>query len=123
MNDLREKLAEIVSTETSARIAQDEIDILNGHEVADAIIAAMPGMVQPLEWENFDAWTWWAHTPIATYLVNERSGQWTAQRKQRVNGERFLYQMENTEEAAKAAAQNHHTNTILAAVGVQGGET
>lgn len=50
---MREKIAEIISCETSARLVQDEIDILNGHEVADAIIAALPGMVVPLEWEDF----------------------------------------------------------------------
>ena len=42
----RDMIAEIVSTEKNARIVQDEIDILNGHEVADAVLAALPDHVR-----------------------------------------------------------------------------
>ena len=45
MNDLRNKIADIIDRETNARLVQDEIDILNGHDVAQSIIAALPGMV------------------------------------------------------------------------------
>ena len=120
MNDLREKLAEIVSTETSARIAQDEIDILNGHEVADAIISAMPCMVHPLVWDIVDSvtestfglgcnrYTIWAMDGYGYVLFPNTPA-----------GERF----DGGLKSAKAAAQAHHVATILSAFGVQGGET
>ena len=111
MNDLREKLAEIVSTETSARIAQDEIDILNGHEVADAIIAAMPGMVQPLVWVRHPiGWN------CAGFMIDTRSGLYVM---------RGLYGKPrfDTLEAAQAACNAHHVANIMQAFGVQGGET
>jgi len=45
MTDLRDQIADIINRETNARLVQDEIDILNGHDVAQSIIAALPGMV------------------------------------------------------------------------------
>jgi len=44
MTDLRDKIADIIDCETNARLVQDEIDILNGHDVAQSIIAALPDM-------------------------------------------------------------------------------
>lgn len=93
----------------------DEIDELR------AAIAAMPAQsngvrVKPLVWENFDAWTWWCKTEVGTYLVNERSAQWTAKRKHRENGEHYLSQDANTEVAAKAAAQADYERRILSAL-------
>ena len=44
MKTLRDKIADIIDRETNARLMQDEIDILNGHEVAQSIIAALPDM-------------------------------------------------------------------------------
>ena len=44
MEPLRDKIADIIDRETNARLMQDEIDILNGREVAQSIIAALPDM-------------------------------------------------------------------------------
>ena len=45
MEPLRDKIADIIDRETNARLLHDEIDILNGHEVAQSIIAALPDLV------------------------------------------------------------------------------
>lgn len=136
LDHIRGKLKTNSMTDTRTQIAEvlmeNDVNLYSKTHylnISDNIIAALPdilradpsilrGMVKQLVWENFDAWTWWAKTENVTYIVNERSGQWTAQRKVRTNGERFLYQTENTEEAAKSAANAHHIATTLQALGV-----
>jgi hypothetical protein len=34
--------------------------------------AELERLVRPLEWENFDAWTFWAETPMGTYRIEVR---------------------------------------------------
>lgn len=81
----------------------------------DAAIAALPDMVLPLVWEvderypdearagNYDIWNEWHGHQLYFWSIVEGSPHPTL-------------------EAAKAAAQAHHTAAILSAFGVQGGE-
>ena len=105
----REVIAEIVSTETNARLVQDEIDILNGHEVADAILAALPGMVKPLVWSNSYG-VWRAETPFGEYKVMGR----VLTLPLPMNPQ----QVHNGVDSSKAAAQAHYVAQIMSALGV-----
>jgi hypothetical protein len=71
--------------------------------------------VKALEWDNFDADTWWCHTEVGTYRVNKRSGQWST-----VNSvgddTSTIGPQENSEKAAKATAQADYERRILSAV-------
>ena len=120
MNDLREQLADICSDAT-----------LRPHGYADAIIAAMPGMVQPLVWEGVEA---------DCFVICELDGRsyelcvvdtlerpcdylWSVTYYLGRQGARIMCGKPETFESAKSAAQKHHVATILSAFGVQGGET
>jgi hypothetical protein len=70
--------------------------------------------VKPLEWEWFDAWTWWAETVVGKYRVEERGKQWAwtlNEADSYTHGEN-----EESEFAAKAAAQADYERRILSAI-------
>lgn len=75
--------------------------------------------VKPLDWHNFDAWTYWAEAVCGTYHVEERNGWW--QVELRVGGLAHIVAVTDDTlpanlEAAKAAAQADYEARILAAL-------
>jgi hypothetical protein len=111
MSELRKKLASVVY---DAAVGDDEGRVLNSPDVADAIIAAMPGRVLPLEWMDcgFEQDADFVDT-TQTYQIQEGVFWYAAEVYGHVCG---------TNGAAMVAAQRHHTAAILSAFGVQGGE-
>ena len=100
-------------------------------EVALAVADAVLGMIKPLEWENFDACTWWARTHLFTYRINERTGIWITTRSAAGHNKRnsltnqsadyIVYEIDDLE-TAKAAADADNVEQILAALGLDAGE-
>lgn len=73
--------------------------------------------VKPLEWENFDAWTWWARTPIGVYRVQEREGRWTTAFSWEGHSRQNSVDVDdNSEAAAKSAARADYERRILSAL-------
>jgi hypothetical protein len=94
-----------------------------GRNAQDAI-AALPAVtvgVRPLVWENFDAWEYWARSPVGTYYVRERNGVWKAVLDAKA-GMTIVYEYTTDGltpedyQAAKTAAQADYTARILAAL-------
>ena len=77
--------------------------------------------IKPLEWESFDAWTYWAKSPLGSYRVQERNGAWRATLDVKM-GETLVYEYTtdgltpNDFEAAQLAAQADYTDRILSAL-------
>ena len=112
MDDLREQLADVI-----------EVAIDNVHDIdvthrdyasaaADAIIAALPGMVQPLVW-GVD---WRGRSFNASYTIWEFPLGFSVEHGQ--DGETITNPLKTLEDA-KDAAQSHHTTTILEALGIE----
>ncbi|MEO9537249.1 MAG: hypothetical protein ABJL49_05600 [Parasphingorhabdus sp.] len=110
MSDMRDTLTGIIARE-----------VMDAEATADAIIAALPGRVLPLEWLGGGK-----RHHAGNYVIEDIS---TPRREIR----RLLHASFGTTyladfggdrplKAAKAAAQAHHTAAILSAFGVQGGE-
>lgn len=87
-------------------------------KLADAILAALPSMVQPLEWE------WDCDQPSVTdsigagvlYRVLARhSGKGSL----RINSMNREHSEHDTPEKAKDAAEAHNVRTIMAAFGIE----
>ena len=116
MSDMRETLMGIVARE-----------VMDAGETADAIIAAMPDMVRPLQWEGGEYYTGDDEGYMAEakdhvgnwYLVEDHVSGYFASVS---TDEGWSDGPHETADAAKAAAQAHHTAAILSAFGVQGGE-
>ena len=110
MNDMRETLMGIIAR-----------DVMNAEATADAIIAAMPGRVLPLEWLGGGK-----RHHAGNYVIEDISTPRREIRRLRHAsfGTTYLADFggDRPLEAAKAAAQAHHTAAILSAFGVQGGE-
>ena len=114
MKPLRDKIAEIIDRETNARLMQDEIDILNGHEVAQSIIAALPDMVAPLVWVKHPSKDLWrCGTGFGTYKVYGMGGKPSWDFDSRTMQYSF---MADTIDAAKDAANAHHAAAVVAAI-------
>ena len=113
MTDLHEQLSDVI-----------EVAIDNAHDIdvthrdyanasADAIMDALPGMVQPLEWRDV-AGGWGSDDfyimplSVGGYRVYGISGNYDG-----------AAQFESLD-AAKAEAQARHVATIMQALGVQG---
>ena len=130
MTDLREQLADVIEVAIDNAHDMDVTHRDYASAAADAIIAALPGMVPPLVWEqsegNFAGQTVWSY--------DSKQTQWIVQNG---NEDHFVLCESLTIdfapcspvtgvyealEAAKAAAQAHHVATIMQAFGVQGGE-
>jgi len=75
--------------------------------------------VKPMEWENFDAWEFWAKSPFGTYYVRERRGVWETTIRT-ISGEVLIYEYTtdgvtpNDFEAGQLAAQDDFERRILA---------
>ena len=109
MNDLREKLANIIGREVLTTKNKDGTAF---SRVEYAIIAALPDMVQPLVW-GID---WRGRSFNASYTIWEFPLGFSVEHVQ--DGETITNPLK-TLEAAKAAAQAHHVATIMQAFGVQ----
>ncbi len=120
MSELREKMAQALLDLEVSWDGGASWDISNAGEHtrrkhlsrADAIIAALPDMVEPIVWVrhplgwNCDGFMIDARNLNAIYVMRGLYGK-----------PRF-----DTVEDAKAACQAHHTAAIMQAFGVQGGE-
>lgn len=75
--------------------------------------------VKPLEWENFDAWEFWARSSVGTYYVRERNGIWKTTLDKR-SSDALIYEYTtdgltpNDFEAGRQAAQRDFERRILA---------
>lgn len=110
MSNMRETLTEIIGT---------HVEFCGAGDAADAIIAALPDMVCPLEWDIVDEATEAAFGYGSNlYTIWAMDGYGYVLFPNTPAGERF----NGGRKAAKSAAQAHHTAAILSAFGVQGGE-
>lgn len=108
MSGLREQLAAIISSGARWRDKGE-------YTLADAIIEALPGMVQPLVWDQIDEVTISAVSPTgAKYTVWAIDGYGYVIIPGQAAGERYI----GGSEAAKAAAQAHYVATIMQALGI-----
>ena len=117
MTDLRDKIAEIIHAATKQSLSDydvaDEV-IRNDPEIAeadrataDAIIAALPDMVAPLVWDEWDGGLTSSCTPWGKYILGHDLCL-------SIPGNGSLRRYE-TEFAAKAAANAHHAAAVVAA--------
>jgi len=100
--------------------AQDE-----ARKRADAIIAALPGMIKPLEWEfRYNRKDMWCDTPLGTFSIGNIHGTWmwfhlTAREDQEYTFKGCAGALgRNSKANAKKAAQAHYTAQIMAAFGL-----
>ncbi|MEH6504967.1 MAG: hypothetical protein V7786_01740 [Sulfitobacter litoralis] len=111
MSDMRETLIEIIGT---------QVEFCGAADAADAIIAALPNMVKPLEWED------WSSGHRLNY-ASVKNGYGVMQMYFPETHFRVTLRGEtigtaSTEEAARTAAQSHFTAESVSAFWVQGGE-
>jgi hypothetical protein len=71
-------------------------------------------VLRRLEWDNFDAWTWWAEAIGGVYHITERNGAWRVvfSRAGSVNDRSIIYEIDDFE-TAQAAAQYDHDEKLL----------
>lgn len=102
MSNARKKLVDIIRDQPDETV-----------KLADAIIAALPGLVKPLEWRDC--------AEYSTCLTDsDYSIKYWAKEKLWVD--RYTTMRRNdTLEAAKAAAQAHYVAQIMAAFGIDAG--
>lgn len=119
MNDMREALAQIIS-ETMNGGEFKSPKFYNGDQRdlwldrADAIIAALPGLVADLEWETANETVYWCDTPYGRYSVWET-----------LDGEGYVnlpstsggFPVPDGMKGAKAVAQEDYTGCVLSAFG------
>jgi len=102
---MRDQLVKIIASEVVGRTASSGARL-----AADAIIAALPDMVQPLVWMRNGSHYAGGHG----YVVRKFGGVYIMTCRNKFEQE-F-----NTLEAAKAAAQADYTRRILSAFGIAG---
>ena len=110
MTDLTDKLADVIGKNVSQ----------SPRGIAHAIIAALPGMVKPLEWsrQGYESTEQIGHHAVP-YSIYEspKSGACVF-----TSGSPYFFGPEHTSdlEAAKAIANAYHRAAIMAALGVEG---
>ena len=114
LDDLRQTLADVAH---GVAIGDQEGYLLNSPAVADAIIAALPGLVKPLEWEPIQGAKGLSGRsgPSSYYVMPCFNNEW---RIYGISGDYDGAAQVSTLEAAKAAAQAHHVAQIMAAFGI-----
>ncbi|MBO9430570.1 hypothetical protein [Sulfitobacter sp. R18_1] len=118
MSNAREKLAEYLYEQGISEAYFDAVQdqnrpILDGERaIADAIIAALPGLVKLLEWEKSWAWGLDLWTSEGFEISHSKDQGWW------VKGGGTTAFSPQSLEAAKAAAQAHYTAQIMAAFGI-----
>lgn len=126
MTELREKLAGVICAD---RAVDNWQAMPWDYDLADTIIAALPDMVLPLEWECTD-WSagdgvkgendceWTAEVwPMTSYIIS-----WFGGERFEVNTPLDEKLDANSLAAAKNTAQAHFAAQSVSAFGVQGGE-
>ena len=98
MTDMRDNIARIVADEKNGG---------DPYDIAEDIIAALPGMVAPLVWDEWDGGLTSACTPWGKYILGQDLCL-------SIPGNGSLRRYE-TEFAAKAAANAHHAAAVVAA--------
>lgn len=124
-NLLREKLSDAVLEGIDAVHDMDVTHDAYAWSAADAIIAALPDMVKPLEWNDdpgfsFSGPAFKAVTPFGYYrIVDTLVGR---SMKFRIYAPNFNKPIatRSSLEAAKAAANAHHVAQVLSAFGIEG---
>lgn len=104
MTDLRDKIAAVIADTLGEEHPMDE-------HVADAIIAALPGLVPDLVWAKSHTTPWDGdyHSLPTSYTIrcaDENGWKWSY-----TGGHGY----ERSPEAAKAAADAHHAAAVVAA--------
>ena len=110
MTDLTDKLADVIGKNVSQ----------SPRGIAHAIIAALPGMVKPLEWSRQEY--------KSTEQIRHHAAQYSIYESPKngacviTSGSPYFFGPEYTPdvEAAKAIANAHHRAAIMAALGVEG---
>ena len=119
MNDLREQLADVIEVAIDNAHDMDVTHRDYANASADAIIAALPGMVQPLVWEGIGE-SRTARSPIGDYLAEKDApygwGFWPPCHD--IDYDPCGGHHASMDEA-KAAAQAHHVATIMKALGIE----
>jgi hypothetical protein len=105
MTELRDKIAALIDQNLPE-------DYDAGFQAADAIIAALPDLVEPLVWErsHFTSWVGDYHTRPAAYMVrcaDEHGYKWITARP---------YGYSSSPDAAISAANAHHAAAVVAAL-------
>ena len=118
MNDLREKLAEVICED---RAVDNMFALPCDYDLADAIIAALPGMVKPLEFGPQCSWVgqpaWYADTEFGPYMIVDHS----------IHGNSFVLEGPGvcvtgiaSRDEAITIANDQYRAAIMAALGVEG---
>lgn len=110
LDDLRHKLADVICSD---RAVDNWQATPSDYDLADSIIAALPAMLQPLEWMDcgFEQDADFVDT-TQTYQIQEGVFWYAAEVSGHVCG---------TNGAAMVAAQRHHAAQIMSAFGVDAG--
>lgn len=109
MSDMRDKIAGVKYMGTTV-----------GHGVADAIIAALPDMVKPLEWSDIKWNNLYSTSGVYKIILNEKVGKYYINFGGMIIRDKSgvtIYH--KTLEAAIAAANDHHVKQVMESLGVQ----
>lgn len=122
LDDLRQTLADVICGD---RAVDNWQATPSDYDLADAIIAALPGRVLPLDWQCTD-WSagdgikgendceWTADVwPMTSYIIS-----WFGGERFEINTPEDNKLTATSLAAAKAAAQAHYTAQIMAAFGI-----
>ena len=106
---MRDKIRRVARNELPATKSADQ----HADDVADAFIAALPDMIEPLVWAVSEiGYADDYHTIPTKYTI-----RWQDEDEYRV-GWNGGFSFHNSAEAAKSAANAHHRAAIMAAFGV-----
>lgn len=107
---MRDQIAAIVAD------LYDSEDVMSVHcaLVADAILAALPGMIPDLVWDERSKTYWAAQTATGMAYITQYPGM---SKSFALNTEMLSVGYLNTLEDAKAAAEAHHRAAIAQAAG------
>ena len=103
---MRDKIAEIIKVLALGNYGGH---VINSPAVADAIIAALPDMVKPLEWRNHPDGSHASAIGLNGILYISTSGGW-----------RTMHGDFHKTASGKAACNAHHVAQVLSAFGIEG---
>lgn len=113
MTDLREQPADVIAQIVADWLVSNEPP----HAAAAAIIAALPGMVQPLAWrfdEDMPACMDAIGCGHLYRVIRRQNGKGSL----RIDNMRHEHSEHESAEAAKAAAQAHRVAEVMQALGI-----
>lgn len=112
---MRDQLAKLVEEPLWGSTARER-----SYETADAIIAALPDMVQPLVWREETPGYWFADYPMGRNLDIYRAHPHRGGKGWQAYFDDLRTPVFATADEAKAAANTHYTRRILSAFGITG---